>query len=78
MKYNMRTADLISWSYQIASGMEYLANKKVIHGDLAARNILLTDDGTVKIIDFGLSKHLYNGSNYISLSGVRIENWNSF
>lgn len=57
------TESLISWSFQIARGMEYLASRKVIHGDLAARNILLCEDNIVKICDFGLSKSLYK--NYI-------------
>ncbi|OUC48687.1 protein tyrosine kinase, partial [Trichinella nativa] len=40
---------------QVASAMEYLANKKIIHRDLALRNCLWKDD-TVKISDFGLAK----------------------
>ncbi|EFX62888.1 hypothetical protein DAPPUDRAFT_119760 [Daphnia pulex] len=44
----IKTSDLISWSYQIARGMEFLASKKVLHGDLAARNVLLADHGVVK------------------------------
>ena len=38
--------------------MEYLASKKVLHGDLAARNVLLAEGNIVKICDFGLSKML--------------------
>ena len=50
--------DLLSWGYQIAKGMEYLSGKRIIHGDLAARNILLAEHNVVKICDFGLAKAL--------------------
>ena len=40
--------------------MDFLATKKIYHGDLATRNILLTDSLDVKISDFGLSKRIYN------------------
>lgn len=39
--------------------MDYLAGKKVLHGDLACRNILLAADNVVKICDFGLAKDIY-------------------
>ena len=35
-----------------------------MHGDLAARNILLTEKKLVKICDFGLAKTLYRYSDY--------------
>ncbi|XP_070496401.1 vascular endothelial growth factor receptor kdr-like isoform X5 [Chironomus tepperi] len=58
------TSDLVCWSFQIARGMEYLSSRKILHGDLAARNILLCDDNIVKICDFGLSKSMYKNDNY--------------
>lgn len=41
-----------------------------MHGDLAARNLLLTYNKTVKITDFGLSRRLYNYSVYKKRNNV--------
>lgn len=43
---------------------------KVLHGDLAARNILLADDNVVKICDFGLAKDMYKSDNYFRKGDV--------
>lgn len=66
------TSDLLAWSFQVARGMEYLATRKVLHGDLAARNILLADNNVVKICDFGLAKTMYNDNNYKKKGNVSI------
>ena len=39
--------------------MDFLVKNHIYHGDLAARNILLTDCLVAKISDFGLSRRLY-------------------
>jgi len=44
------------WIYQLAQVMAYLSNKKIVHRDLATRNILLQDETHIKLSDFGLSR----------------------
>ncbi|XP_072942259.1 vascular endothelial growth factor receptor 1 isoform X2 [Epargyreus clarus] len=60
----LTSRDLLAWAFQIARGMEYLANRKVLHGDLAARNVLLAEDNIVKICDFGLARSIYKNDEY--------------
>ena len=55
---------LIKWAYDVANGMHYLEQNKIMHGDLAARNVLMDENiseggyPVAKVADFGLSKEL--------------------
>ncbi|ODM94346.1 Vascular endothelial growth factor receptor 1 [Orchesella cincta] len=66
------TKDLAKWAKEIADGMEFLESRKVIHGDLAARNVLLTEHKVAKITDFGLSRQLYNYSVYVKTENSQL------
>ncbi|XP_054980520.1 vascular endothelial growth factor receptor 3 [Sorex araneus] len=64
--------DLLSYSFQVARGMEFLASRKCIHRDLAARNILLSESDVVKICDFGLARDIYKDPDYVRKGSARL------
>jgi len=52
--------EAISICQQIAEGVEVAHEAGVIHRDLKPANVVLTPDGRVKILDFGLAKSVEN------------------
>ena len=49
---------------QVADGMAYLFSQRIIHGDLAARNCLISSNLNVKIAELGIGHDLYSGDYY--------------
>ncbi|KAJ9474320.1 CTD kinase subunit alpha [Pseudozyma hubeiensis] len=49
-------AHLKSLSHQLFSGLDYLHRKAVLHRDLKGSNILLNNQGRLKLADFGLAR----------------------
>lgn len=69
--------DLLSFSWQIAKGMEYLDDMKLVHGDLSAKNILVSSGGVIKIFNFrppdvlALQLATITGKNYKSFASIK-------
>ncbi|XP_065920092.1 fibroblast growth factor receptor homolog 1-like isoform X2 [Dysidea avara] len=59
--------DVINFALQIASGMEHLEKLKIVHRDVAARNILIAEDFCLKICDFGMAKDVQESECYRKL-----------
>ncbi|KIJ50735.1 hypothetical protein M422DRAFT_159283, partial [Sphaerobolus stellatus SS14] len=54
----------------IAKGISYLHENNIIHGDIRGVNILVFEDGTSHVTDFGLSRILKE-----SISGLTTSNF---
>ena len=48
--------DVLAIIRQVAAGLQYAHERKIIHRDIKPANIMLTKDGIAKILDFGLGK----------------------
>jgi serine/threonine protein kinase/tetratricopeptide (TPR) repeat protein len=46
----------LDWTIQIAKGLKSAHARQIVHRDIKSANIMITDDGTPKIMDFGLAK----------------------
>nr|XP_039266233.1 uncharacterized protein LOC120341741 isoform X2 [Styela clava] len=61
--YNVTERSLCIMARDVAKAMEFLQKIRIIHGDIAARNILVGKHGICKLSDFGLANDVYRYGN---------------
>jgi serine/threonine protein kinase len=59
-----------AWVAEVATALGAAHRKGVIHGDIKPANILITDEGRVKLMDFGMARLSASQSGGSSLSGT--------
>ncbi|GMF38287.1 unnamed protein product [Phytophthora lilii] len=62
-----------SYLYQAALGLEYLHERGIVHGDLRCSNILLGNDGSAKLANFGRS--LWTTKTTLESETIRSVRW---
>ena len=53
---------VIEWGIRLCDALSYLNKKGIIYRDMKPSNIILTPDGNLKLVDFGISKDLQDDS----------------
>lgn len=48
--------EVISWAIQICDCLIYIHGKAIVYRDLKPSNVLITEDGSVKLLDFGIAR----------------------
>jgi len=51
--------EAISWAIETCDALEHAHSKGIIHCDLKPANLLLGDDGRIRVTDFGLARSLH-------------------
>lgn len=68
----LTSRQLMTFAWQIADGMAHLSAAKIIHRDLAARNVLLGENLTCKVTDFGMARNIHERGMYQKSSEGRL------
>ncbi len=57
---------------QVLDAVGHMHSKNMIHRDIKPSNIMITSDDEIKLIDFGIAKHLRKNQNLITQGGSKL------
>ncbi len=58
----LSTADAVNYADQVLSALSYAHKQNIIHRDIKPANMMLTPQGVVKLMDFGIARSATDGS----------------
>ena len=64
-KKKLNYTEVLDIAIQLSDILHYLHQKGVIHKDINSGNVMITADGAVKLLDFGISSNLRSETNEI-------------
>jgi serine/threonine-protein kinase len=70
----MSTAEVVNYSDQCLDALSYAHKQNIIHRDIKPANMMLTPDGIVKLMDFGIARSNKDGS--LTSSGTTLGSLN--
>ena len=60
--------DIFPIIQQIAAALDYAHSQKIIHRDIKPGNIMINNDGKIKVLDFGLAAQIHTSMTRVSMA----------
>jgi CheY-like chemotaxis protein len=66
MAGKLQAAEILRYGIEIAEGLAYAHQRRLVHGDVKPENVMFTEDRHIKITDFGLARPFCPMTSYAS------------